>query len=90
MAMIKKWTRKKEALNRRYEQMDRLMIQSEKAYEVKHLEQFEAYEECIKFQQDKIIEMIKELVEFNSIIQKMEDKENDSSLSSFQKRNQRL
>jgi len=90
MTMIKKWANKKAAIDRRYQQMNRLMCQSEKAYERKHLEQFEAYEECIKFQQEKIIEMIKELSEINSVIQSMEDKENDSSSEAFKTRNQRL
>ena len=53
------------SLKRSYNQMDRLISQSEKAYKVNHLEQFEAYQECIEFQQKRIIEIIKEL---NSII----------------------
>lgn len=88
MKMIGKWIKKKEVLDRRYKQMDRLIINSEKAYESKNKEQYEAYEECIKFQQQKIIETIKEIVKINSVIQRIQKEEHhEDSYSTDKERN---
>ncbi|TRZ48383.1 MAG: hypothetical protein D4S01_10410 [Dehalococcoidia bacterium] len=83
--VMKKWIQKKAALDRRYQQMDRLILNSEKAYESKNQEQYEAYEECIKYQQEKINEIIKEIREINSILQK--ERFNENNCSDIKERN---
>jgi len=91
MKMISKWIKKKAALDRRYKQMDRLILSSEKAYKSKNKEQYEAYEECIRFQQQKIIETIKEIIKINYVIQKLEKEEcHESNCSNDKERSKKL
>jgi len=67
--IIKKWTKKKVSLERRRHQTERLIIKSDKAYNAGNTELWEAYEGCIEHQQNKMLELINELMRLQTAIE---------------------
>ena len=78
-ALVNVWTRKSVALERRRQQTNRLIKRADEAYESNNPELYEAYEECIQYQQNKMLELVKEVIELRMILQDIEEDEEDKN-----------
>ena len=67
--MVKIWTKKKVSLERRRQQTERLIKKADEAYNIGNTELWEAYESCIIHQQNKMIELINEVMQLQIAIE---------------------
>jgi hypothetical protein len=71
--LIYKWTQKKISLERRRRQTERLIKKADQALKKNNIELWDAYENCIEHQQNKMIELIKEMMQLKEVIENIEN-----------------
>ena len=76
--------RKKKSLERRRHQAIRLLEKADESYELKNIELWEAYEGCVKHQQDRMFELVKDIMLLQmQIIEEEQHGINNNLRSSF-------